>query len=150
MFGSTIPAMDVSELRKRILYALDEARRDASGGREVRDEAAFAWERFRDRLAVPLVRQAAVVLRAEGHLFSVATPADSVTLVSDRSPTTFLEFVLDTTRARPQVLGRVSVDRGDEGQLVEERHLAPDKPVAEIVENDLAAFLVTEIPKLVN
>ena len=141
--------MDVSDLRQRILTALDAAGRDEAGRRDEKDAAALAWEAFRDDLAVPLVRQAAAVLRAERHLFSVATPADSVTLISDRSPSTFLEFVLDTKRPRSQVLARLSVDKGEEGQLVEERHLAPDKPVGDIVEEDLAAFLVTEIPKLI-
>ena len=141
--------MDVSELRKRILHALDDARRDANR-REARDEAAQAWERFRDRVAVPIVRQAASVLRAEGHLFSVATPVDAVRLQSEGSPGTYLELELDTSPARPRVLARVSVDRPDEGQVVEERHVAPDKPVGAITDDDLAALLVTEIPKLVD
>jgi hypothetical protein len=60
-----------------------------------------------------------------------------------------VEFVLDAKRPKTQVLGRVSIDKGEEGQLVEERHLAPDKRVGEIVEEDVVAFLVTEIPKLI-
>src|ERR1051325_11139616 len=38
--------MDVIELRKGILRALDEARKDASDRRRMRDEAAVAFESF--------------------------------------------------------------------------------------------------------
>ena len=54
--------MDVSELRKRILRALDDARKDAVVRRREVDEAANAYETFLEQVAVPLMRQAAQVL----------------------------------------------------------------------------------------
>ena len=148
-------AMDVSDLRKRILRALDEARQetaarsDASQRRVEQDEAKQAYEQFLQRIAVPLLRQAQDILKAEGDLFTVHTPADGAKLVSDASPETFVEFMLDRRGPRAQVIGRRSVSKHGHGGVVEERPLAPGKTVAAITEDDFAAYLVTEIPKLV-
>jgi hypothetical protein len=57
--------MDVSDLRKRILRAIDDARKDASARRTVVDEAAKAFDTFLTGMAVPLMRQAVNVLRAD-------------------------------------------------------------------------------------
>lgn len=140
--------MDVSELRKRIVRALDDARKDASARRAAHDEAAKAYAEFLERTAVPLLRQAVSVLKPEGQLFTVHSPADSVRLVSDRSPETFLELALDTSGDRPQVVGRVSIARGRQGR-VEERPLARGKSIGELTEDDVTQFLVSELPKLI-
>jgi len=141
--------MDVSELRKQILRALDDARRDAAARRTTVDEATAAWTRVLNSVAVPLVRQAAGVLRAEGHAFTVHTPAASVRLVSDGSPETFLEIELDARGQAPLVVGRVSLTRGRQGLVVDERPIAPSRPVSELSEADVTAFLLSAIPQLV-
>lgn len=141
--------MDVSDLRKRILRALDDARKDSTARRQVVDAAAVAYQTFLDNTAVPLVRQAVAVLRAENHQFTANTPAGSVRLTADASPQTFLEFELDTTGTEPQVIGRVSLTRGRQGVVVEERPIAPGKALKDLADDDVARFLVTEIPKLV-
>lgn len=142
--------MDVSELRKRILRALDDARRDASDRRTVVDEAARAYETFLADIAIPLLRQSATVLNATGNLFVVHTPAGGARLMSERSPETFIEFELDTTKPSPEVVGRTSISRGGrQGQIVTERPVVAQKPVEKLAEEDLTAFLITEIPKLV-
>src|SRR6185503_5818844 len=107
--------MDVSELRKRILRAIDEAKKDVSARRGVQDAAARAYEQFLETIAVPLLRQSAIVLKASGQLFDVHTPAGSVRLVAERSPHTFLEIELDVSRPEPAVMGRVSLTRGRQG-----------------------------------
>jgi hypothetical protein len=141
--------MDVSELRKRILRAIDDAKTDLSERRTVLDTAGKAYEGFLDATAVPLLRQAANVLKASGHLFDVHTPAGSVRLVAERSPHTFLEIDLDVSGSEPEVIGRISLTRGRQGLVVEERPIVPGRPVAKLTEEDLTAFLVSEIPKLV-
>ncbi len=141
--------MDVSDLRKRILRALDDARKDATVRRQEIDAAAAAYQDFLTNTAVPLVRQAVTVLRAEGHQFTANTPAGSVRLALDGSPQTFLEFELDGTGERPQVIGRVSITRGRQGIVVEERPIAPGKALPDLADDDVAKFLVTEIPKLI-
>jgi hypothetical protein len=141
--------VDVSELRKRILHALDAARKDASRKREARDSAERQWERFLSTVAVPLFRQTCDVLRAEKHLYSVETPAASVRLASDASPETYLELVLDAAADEPRIVGRLSLSRGRGRHVIEEHPIAPGKPLAEIGEDDLSRFLVVEIPRLV-
>jgi hypothetical protein len=142
-------AMDVSELRKRILRALDEAKQEASSRRKTVDEAAKAYETFLTAIGGPVMRQAASVLKAAGHPFDVHTPAGSVRLASESSPQSFLELALDTSNAAGIVIGRVSVARGGrQGLIVEERPVAGDTPVGSLTEEDLAAFVVSEIPKL--
>jgi hypothetical protein len=141
--------METGDLRKRILLALDTARKDSSERRRQVDEAGKAYETFLDTIAAPMVKQAASVLCAEKQRFVADTPAGSVRLSSEASPQTFLEFQLDTTGARPHVIGRVSVTRGRHGLVVEERPIATDKAIADLVEDDVAKFLVAEIPKLI-
>ena len=141
--------MDVSDLRKRILQALDTARKDAASRRTVVDDAGRAFVQFIDAVAVPLMLQAQAVLRAEHQPFTVHHPIGSVRLVSDNSADTFLEFMMDTSGARPQVIGRVSLTRGRQSVVVEERPISTTKAIADLTEDDVAQFLVTEIPKLV-
>lgn len=141
--------MDVSELRKRILRAIEDAKKDLSERRLVLDAAGKAYEAFLDATAVPLLRQAANVLKASGQVFDVHTPAGSVRLVAERSPQTFLEIDLDVSGPEPEVIGRVSLTRGRHGLVVEERPIARGRAVGKLTEEDLTAFLVTEIPKLV-
>lgn len=148
--------MDVSDLRQRILRALDAAKieptrrpEDAANRRAELDAAKRAYDGFLANTAVPLLKQAQAILKAEGRLFSVHSPADSARLISDASPTTFIEFVLDPSGPRPQVVGRISVGRGKRTN-VEERPLADGKAIQDIGEDDVAGFLVAEIPRLVS
>jgi len=141
--------MDVSDLRKRILRALDDARQEASNRRTVVDEARAAYDRFLAGVAVPLLRQSAMVLTAAGQPFQVHTPAASARLAHDQQPLTFLEVELDVTGPQPQVIGRVSLTRGRSGHVVTERPVAVNRPIDELTETDVSEFLVAEIPKLV-
>ena len=140
--------MDVSDLRKRILRALDDARKDASHRRTTMDEATRAYEAFLSTIATPVMRQASAVLKGEGHLFGIQTPAGTVRLVADATPQTFIELGLDTSGTFAAVIGRVSLARGRHGHVIEERPIA-DKTIADLTEEDLSTFLVAEIPKLV-
>ena len=141
--------MDVSELRRRILRALDEAKHDAALRRTEVDAAQRAYEEFLERVVVPVLKQTQGVLKAESHAFTVHAPAGGARLVSDSSPQTFIEFGLDQSGDRPLVIGRISRQRGRGRVVVDERPVATDKPVASLTDEDVAAFLVTEIPRLV-
>ena len=142
--------MDTGELRRRILRALEEAKNDAVLRRSEGDAAARAYEGFLANLAVPMLKQTLDVMKAERQTFVLNAPAGSARLVAEASPDTFLEFVLDSSGGRPQVLGRVSRARGRQRVVVDERPVVADKAIADITEEDLAAFLVAEIPKLVS
>jgi hypothetical protein len=140
--------MDVSELRKRILRALDDAKHDVSSRRAVLDAAERDYGEFLMKTAVPLLKQTVDVLKAAGSGFVLHTPAASARLASEQSAETFLEFGLDRSTTPPQVVGRVSVARGRHRGMVE-RPLAEGKRIVDLTEDDVAAFLVAEIPKLV-
>ena len=89
------------------------------------------------------------MLKAEGEKFVLNAPAGSARIVSEGSSDTFLEFTLDQSGQRPMVLGRTSRARGRQRVVVDERPVVTDKPINDITEEDMAAFLVAEIPKLV-
>jgi hypothetical protein len=141
--------MDVSDLRKRIIHALDDARKEASERRVAVDGARAAFETFLERVAGPLFKQAATVLRGEGHEFTLHTPADSVRLVSDRFPQEAIEVELHVEGGMASVIGRTRLLRGGKDPLVEERQLAPGKAIPDLTETDVTVFLVKEIPRLV-
>jgi len=141
--------MDVSELRKRILRAVDEARQDATARRALVDQSVKAYAGFLSDVAVPMLKQAAAIVNASGGAFVVNTPADTARLSAQHAAETYLEIALDRSGAEPEVLGRISVARGRQGVLVDERPIASGKPVETLTEDDLAAYLVAAIPKLV-
>lgn len=141
--------MDVSDLRQRILRALDSARAEAATRRSEVDAARAAYDAFLHDVAVPLLRQAQTILKAEGHTFTVHSPAGSARLASDAHPETFLEFVFDVAGDRAQVISRTSIARGGKRVVVDEKPVAAGKPVKDLGEQDVAALLVAAIPKLV-
>lgn len=141
--------MDVSELRKRILRAVDDARKDAAARRVLVDEATKAYARYLDDVVVPMLKQAATIVNASGGTFVVSTPADSARLSAQHASETYLEIALDRSGVEPDVVGRISLARGRQGVVVDERPVATGKPVEALTEEDLAAYLVTAIPRLV-
>ena len=141
--------MDVSDLRKRILRALDEARLDVASKRNEKDAARQAFDQFLENTVVPLLKQAQAILKAERVMFTVHAPAGGAKLVSDSSPQNFLEFTFESSGALPMVIGRTSRERGRQRVIVDEQPISTTKAVADLTDEDVAAFLVTEIPKLV-
>ena len=102
-------------------------------------------EAFLDRIAIPVFKQVANVLRVEGYLFTVFTPGGSVRLMSDRSTEDYVELELDTTDAEPAVNGRTSRSRG-------RRVLTSEAPIgapARLTEEDVLAFLLKALEPLV-
>jgi hypothetical protein len=140
--------MEVSDVRKRILETMDRAKRAAAERRALVDEAATEYQLFLDRVAVPLFRQIANVLRAEKHSFSVFTPGGSVRLMSDRSNDDYIELLLDTTNAKPQVIVHSSRGRG---RRVTESEIAigHSGPVRELTEEDVLSVVLRELGPLV-
>jgi hypothetical protein len=130
--------MEISEVRKRILQTIDRAKQQVAERRVRNDEATRAFGPFLEAIAVPLVRQAAQVLRAEERPFNVFTPSGSVRLMSDRSSEDFIELFLDTSGDQPQVVGRTRRGRGHRVLESEETLGAPGA----LSEDDVLAFLL--------
>ena len=138
--------MEISEIRKRVLQAIDRSRRSAAERRARADAASAAYEQFLAHVATPLFKQFASVLKAEGYPFQVFTPGGGIRLASDRASEDFIELRLDVSGPSPVVLGHVNRARGS-------RVLASERPigagVAELTEQDVLEFLVQEIQPFV-
>jgi len=139
--------MEVSEIRRQVRAAIESARREARERRVRTDRAALEYQDFLRERAVPLFQTVAAALVAEGYRFKVFTPADSVRLASDTSSTDFIELSLDTAADPPAVIGRISRGRGS--RLVDrERPVKDGTPILELSDEDVLAFLMTEIAGL--
>ena len=138
------PALEVSQVRRQLKIAIDAARRRTQQRRERTSEAERAFETFLASVATPVTRQLANALKAEGYAFSVFTPAGGLRLASDTARDDFIDFALDNSGERPEVIGRVSYSRGsrthDEERPVK-RGASPDT----ITEDDVLEFLLSAL-----
>ena len=92
---------------------------------------------------MPLFRQVANVLRANGYPFSVSTPSGGVRLASDRSAEDYIELSLDTSGDEPMVLGRSS--RARSRRIVENERPVAEQTVAHVTEEQLLEYLLKEL-----
>ena len=136
--------MEVSEVRRRLLTAIDKAKQAASERRARNDRAARDYEAFLAERATPVFHQLASALAAEGHTFKVFTPAGSIRLSAERSPGQFIELVLDDSSDPPAVVGRTTRGRGRR-MVSTERAIGGSAPVADLTEEDVLTFLLEEI-----
>jgi len=104
--------MDIADVKKKILRTIEGSRHHAAERRVRADAAARAYDAFLERTAIPLFRQVANVLRAEGYVFDVFTPADGVRLMSERVADDYIELILETSGDLPVVTGHTSRRRG--------------------------------------
>jgi len=140
--------MEIADVRKRVLQTIDLARRAAAERHERVDAAGREYDLFLERVATPIFRQVANVLRAEGHPWSVSTPSGSVRLSPDRSPRDYIELALDTTGEQPEVLGHTSRTRG--GRVIETEHpLGAGGPVRDLAEDTVLQFVLQELQAFV-
>ena len=143
--------MEVSAVRQQVLLAIERAKRAAADRRAANEEAVREYGVFLEQIAVPLFRQTANVLRAEGHLFNLFTPGGSgasVRLMSDKSADDYIELVLDTTGPTPLVLGRTSRAWGNRTDISEQL-VKPSAPISGITEEDVLAFLLKALEPFV-
>ena len=136
--------MEVSEVRRRLRAAVEEARKSAVERRARTDAAVRAYEEFLEQRAVPVFHKFAAALTGEGHLFKVFTPAASVRLASERSHEEFIELALDDSHDPPIVVGRTSSGRGRR-MVSSERPIRDQAAVADLTEEDVLEFLLSEI-----
>jgi hypothetical protein len=140
--------MEITDVRRRLRGAIEEARRDAAERRARADAAERDYDAFLTGRAIPVFHDVGNALAGEGHSFKVFTPARSVKLASGRSSGEFIELELDASQDPPQVIGRSSRGRGRR-MVTSERSLRPDAPIAELTDEDVLTFLVAEIVHLI-
>ena len=137
--------MEISLVRKRLTETIERARKLAAERRGRGDQAARDFELFLSKIAVPLVRQIANALKADGYAFTVFTPSNSVKLLSDRSADDFVELSLDAAATPPAVIARTSRARGSRVIDAERAIGAPEA----ITEEQLLDVLLKELEAFV-
>jgi len=137
--------MEISTVRRRLTETIERAKKQAAERRERSDRASRDFDVFLQKIGVPLVRQVANALKAEGYAFTVFTPSGSVRLMSDRSSSDYIELTLDTSENPPCVMGRVSRTRG---QRVLDAEHAVGTPET-LTEDQLLEFLLKELEAFV-
>jgi hypothetical protein len=136
--------MELSEVRRRLRAAVEEARREAAARRARTDAATQAFEEFLAHRAVPVFHQVASALKGEGHPYKVFTPAGSVRLASEHAHEEFVEIALDNSSDPPIAIGRISRGRGRR-MITAERPVREGAEVAGLTEEDVLDFLLKEI-----
>jgi hypothetical protein len=136
--------LEVSQVRRRLTAAIEQARRIAQQRRERSSETQRAYDAFLADVAVPVARMVGNVLKAEGYSFTVATPGGGLRLISDKGRDDYVEIALDTTANPPVVVGRTSYTRGSR-TLAEERPVKPDASPEAITEDEFLEFVVTAL-----
>ena len=137
-------AVEISELRRQIRGARELAKKNAAARRARADEASRDYATFLLAVAVPAVKQFASALAAEGQIFHVATPAESVRLASTSFADDYIELLLDTSQDPPEAIARVNRGRGRR-VLTSERPIRERTAVRDLTEEDVHAFLLQEI-----
>lgn len=139
--------MEISDVKRRVGETIERAKRRAAERRARADEASREYAAFLDRVAVPLFRQTANVLKAQGYPFNVFTPGGSVRLISEKQPEGYVELTLDTSGDEPAVMGRSGRARGR--QVVESEHPIGAGPVRSLGEEEVLGFILKALEPLV-
>jgi hypothetical protein len=137
-------AAEISDLRRRIRAAAELSKKNAAARRARSDAAAQDYEKFLAEVAVPAVQQLAFALTGEGHIFHVATPAQSVRLTSGSSAEDYIELLLDSSQDPPEVIARVNRGRGRR-VLTSERPVRERTAVKDLTEEDVHTLLLREL-----
>lgn len=135
---------ELTDLRRRVRQAIQDAKRKAADRRTARDEASKAWATAVAEVVEPEATVMAAALTGEGLPFRLETPRGTIRLVSERSADDYIEIVLDESdeREMPEVIGRSVIGRGRQSVTVNEEVLgAPSDLAADRV----AAFFLNAI-----
>jgi hypothetical protein len=140
--------METSDVRRRVTATIERARAGAAQRRVRHDEAAREYAVFLERVAVPVFRQVANVLKAEGYGFRMFTPSGSVRIMSEARAEDYIELSLDTSGGQPTVLGSTSLGRGR--RVTESERPIGTRPISELTEEDVLSFLLMELERFVD
>jgi len=136
--------MEISDVRRRLRGAIEEARKRAAERRARNDDASLSYAAFLSTVAIPAFHALAQALVGEGHRFKVFTPGEAVRLVPEFSQDDYLELSLDTEGDRPAAMLRTSRGRGRRN-IVTERAVFEGRPFAEITDEDVVAAVLEDI-----
>ncbi len=136
---------EMSDVSRRVRAGIERARLDAAD-RRVRLERDGARARaFLESTATPVLRQFASVLKAEGFLFRLSTPAGAVRLVSESRHEDFIDLAVDATRDPVTIVTTVSHIRGKRVDTAEQP-LRPGVEIDRLTDEDVLEFLIGTLP----
>jgi hypothetical protein len=135
---------DVGVVRKRVRFAIEQARRDQAERRERVAEARKTYETFLETAAIPVFRMFANILKSEGLNFEVMTPAGGVRLQSERNRDDAIEMELDATADPPQPLVTITRVRGSR-VVQSDRTIKGSNPLVQLTEEDVVEMLLDEL-----
>ena len=136
--------MEVSDVRRRLRGAIEDAKRRAAERRLQVDDASRAWQEKLDDTVVPAFHTMAQALAAEGHRFKVETPAGAARLSLERSAEEFVELALDTDGDEPALFARSTRGRGRR-IISSERVVREGAAVAQLSQDDVVTLLLEEL-----
>ena len=135
---------DAGVVRKRVKFAIEQARRDSAERRTRAAEARTNYDAFLQNSAIPVFRMFANVLKSENLNFEVMTPADGVRLQSERNRDDAIEIELDTTADPPQPLVTITRVRGSR-VIQSDRSIKGSNPLVQLTEEDVVEMLLEEL-----
>ena len=137
--------MEIADVKRQVVHTIERAKRQAAERRSRADAAGRAYEAFLEQTAIPLLRQVANVLKAQGYAFNVFTPGGAVRLASEKTADDHIELSLDTSGDTPVVLGSTKRTRG--GRVIE-----TERPIGEpanVSEGELLEYVLKELEPFV-
>lgn len=142
--------METSHVRRQVLETIERARRTARERRARTEAARTEFATLLEQVVVPLCRQVAGALKAEGFGFAVNTPSAAVRLTSERAVDDYIEIALDVAETEgdgPWVVGRTRRAWGR--RVLETDRPIRRCPVRDITEEDVLRYLLTELEPFV-
>jgi len=139
--------MEISDIRRRLRQALEQARKATTERRSRADAASIAYNAFLRDVATPVFRMFANVAKADNYPCTVYSPAEGLRLVSERSAEDYIEIWLDTSLDPPKIATRVNRVRG-RNVMTNEGLLRPESPINSLTDEDVLAFLLQHIGTL--
>jgi len=136
--------MEVSDVRRRLRGAIEDAKRRVTERRRRVDEASRDYERFLTDIATPAFHMMAQALIGEGLRFKVHTPGQAVRLAPDRTTEDYIELALDSERDVPAVVARTIRGRGRR-MISTERPIREGKRISELTDEDVIETLLEEL-----
>ena len=132
---------ELTDLRRRVRQAIQDAKRKKGERREARDVASAAWATAVADVVEPAATQMAAALTGEGMPCRLETPRGAIRLVSDHNRDDYIELVLDDSdeRDRPEVIGRSAIGRGRQSVTVIEEPLGEP---ADLTDDRVTEFLL--------
>jgi hypothetical protein len=136
--------MEVSDVRRRLRAAIEDAKRRAAERRTHSDAAVRAWATVLPEAAVPAFHTLASALTGEGLRFKVTTPGDAVRLSLERTSEEFVELALDTARDVPGVVVRSTRGRGRR-MVSNERVVREGSAIGQLTQEDVVGLVLEEL-----